>query len=66
MFLKLGESLEFNPQTNILSPQEALADEKIAKRFIKFAKKLKKLSPHSKNFTYFSSINILFRKTYWI
>ena len=58
MFNKFGESISFNTTTNILSSKEALVDEEITKRFIKLAKKLKRVAPKSSNFLYFSSIII--------
>ena len=42
---KIGENLSFSPETNILQPKEALSDTKIAARFIKMAKKLKRIAP---------------------
>ena len=55
-FTKIGEALEFDPQSSIMTPKEALADDEIAKRFIKLAKKLKRISPKADGFLYFSAI----------
>lgn len=55
-FNKIGESLVFNPHTDILKPRVALGDKKIQQRFIKMAKKLKKIAPKANDFLYFSAI----------
>ncbi|KKM02300.1 hypothetical protein LCGC14_1785830, partial [marine sediment metagenome] len=49
---KIGEDLSFSPKHNILTPKQALADDKIAKRFIKMAKKLRRIAPKAKDFLY--------------
>ena len=51
-FVKLGESLEFATDTNIMSAKEALADKDIALNFIKMAKKLKQIAPKADDFLY--------------
>lgn len=56
MLIKLGEALEFDIKRDILTPKEALADDAIAKRFIKLAKKIKRLAPKAADFIYFHSI----------
>jgi len=49
---KIGENLSFSPDTNLMTPKEALADEQIAKRFVKLAKKLKRIAPRASDFLY--------------
>lgn len=49
---KIGENLYFSAKENILTPKEALADEQIAKRFIKMAKNLKRIAPKASDFLY--------------
>lgn len=51
MLIKRGENLDFSVK-NILEPKKALGDEEIAKRFIKLAKKIKKIAPKAKDFLY--------------
>ena len=55
-FVKIGESLEFDVSRDILTPKEALVDDTIAKRFIKLAKKIRRLAPKAADFVYFHSI----------
>lgn len=51
MIIKLGENLNFGVD-NLLQPKQALGDEEIAKRFVKLAKKIKKIAPKAKDFIY--------------
>ena len=55
MLKKIGEDLGFK-LTDILPAKIALADDAITKRFIKLAKKLKKVAPKADDFIYFSAI----------
>jgi hypothetical protein len=55
-FRKLGEAVEFDPAKDILTAQQALGDEGIARQFVKMAKKLKRLAPKANDFTYFHAI----------
>ena len=48
---KFGENLNFSTN-NILTPKQALNDKKIAARFVKLAKKLKRIAPKAKDFLY--------------
>lgn len=50
-FKKIGENLNFT-QDDLLTPEEALANEDITKRFIKLAKSIKKVAPKAKDFLY--------------
>jgi len=49
---KIGENLTFSTETDILTPQQALHDKEIAGRFMKMAKKLRKVAPKAKDFLY--------------
>jgi len=49
---KNGENLAFSVEDNILTPKQALHDKKIAKRFMKMAKSLRKVAPKAKDFLY--------------
>jgi hypothetical protein len=51
-FKKIGENLNFNPETDLLTPQQALAKEDVAERFVKMAKQLKKIAPKAEDFLY--------------
>jgi len=51
MLYKIGENLSFT-QDNVLEPRNALSDKKIAARFVKLAKKLKRVAPRAKDFLY--------------
>jgi hypothetical protein len=51
MFNKIGENLSFS-KADILTPKEALSDPHITKRFIKLAKKLKRIAPKANDFLY--------------
>ena len=55
-FTKVGENLNFDASSDILTPKQALGDEAIAKRFIKMAKQLKRLAPKANDFLYFHSV----------
>jgi hypothetical protein len=50
-FRKIGENLDFST-ANVLAPKVALHDEKIIRRFIKLAKKLKRVAPKAEDFLY--------------
>lgn len=49
---KNGEDLTFSAKDNILTPQQALHDKKIAARFVKMAKNLRKIAPKAQDFLY--------------
>src|SRR5690242_19706904 len=51
-FTKLGENLDFSPETNLLTAKEALADRQVAERFVKLAKQLKRIAPKAEDFLY--------------
>jgi len=51
MLKKIGENLSFD-KSDVITPKQALSDEKIVKRFIKLAKKLKRVAPKAKDFLY--------------
>ena len=53
---KLGEATSFNPNSDILTPKQALPDEAITQRFIKLAKKLKRVAPKAQDFLYGATI----------
>jgi len=55
MFKKIGEDLTFS-KSDILAPKKALGDEKILRRFVKMAKKLRRIAPKASDFLYFHSI----------
>ena len=57
MLIKFGESNIFSAD-DILTPKQALSDEKITRRFIKLAKKLRKVAPKSKSFLFASCIQM--------
>lgn len=50
-FTKIGENLNFSVE-NVLAPRQALSDEKIVRRFIKLAKKIKRIAPKAEDFLY--------------
>jgi len=49
---KIGENLTFSVEDCILTPRQALHDRKIAARFIKLAKKLRRIAPKAEDFLY--------------
>lgn len=49
---KIGENLAFSKEEDILTPRQALNDKDIATRFVKLAKKLRKVAPKAKDFLY--------------
>lgn len=54
-FIKLGESIDVLAE-NIQSPENVLAEPEILERFHKYAAELKKISPHAKDFLYFTAV----------
>lgn len=51
-FNKIGENLSFSPETDLMTSKQALSDEQVAKRFVKLAKKLKRIAPKANDFLY--------------
>lgn len=50
--LKIGENISFSAETDLLTPKQALHDKKIAARFVKMAKNLRKIAPKAQDFLY--------------
>ncbi len=55
MFKKLGENFDFS-SSSLLEPKQALQDTEIAARFVKMAKKLRRIAPKAKDFVYGDAI----------
>ena len=53
---KIGENLNFDLDQSLLSPKQALVNDEITKRFIKLAKKLRRVAPKAQDFLYGSCI----------